>query len=1155
MPRRERARGRPRKYHTEEQRIAARKLSNQKAYQKRRRIAEQKKADERDLNDTWDAMMGMEEQSTRKRNDELKEEVRNLMNLPLTHSITKTKQKKNDQFSKAMYAISHNQRSFEFNIPEKPDDEFLEKLGAVMESFLSKITYNTRWLVLYCFQGKWRIRKLDETTSAYFRTQMSKEGMIDMMNDYITYTEDYDFFPVAIKSLQQLRIVNLDRYDIDGGSSIIDANEVAALTTPRIHTRKRRREGMFWGWTLTIPHIDLSRYMIFNRLNMDAAKMIESDNCLIYACKMAGVDVDTLSHMRNVIQTRSFTIEKLKDISRECGINFTIRDEGKRKHTITKGNGRYTVKLVLMHNHYMIDERVPLSPYYIRHIEEIRKSKQLRYWKKSDKMLVSGINGKGVMYKSKENYSIISVIKALFEVQAFKAIRLGDYCTFMSCIREEKILPIERLEYNSKFCCRLKEGKREPVEEEGKREHFKRQHICYFDFECSTDGTKHLPYCVCSIRSVTNANGETKWIRSAWYSSHCATDFLDSLDTNTLCYAHNLSYDINFLIHHMTYIHNGAIIKSGRVMQMTAVYGKGSKEKVLMFKDTYSIISTKLSRFPSMFHLESGMKEAFPYTYYNSTRIGDRYGSVNEALQHFKTESERDTFVTNIEKLGMRNQDQFNMKKYCEFYCNQDVNILYQGFEWFRSSLIDAFGLDTYDFISISSIANRYMEQHCYWKNGNLYDLSNTPRDFISRCIIGGRCMIADNEKQKSTDDLVDFDAVSLYPSAMNRLYCLEGMPKVIPDEMLTSTYLMDHLFTDYQIEPTVERFISAFFVHIEITSIQTHRHFPLIVSSDGERSSNVCCEMYVDHIQFEDLIRYQGCECKVIRGYYYDGNRDTTIRNVITDLFEMRLKYKREGNPLQEIIKLLLNSIYGKTILKPITDTVKFIPKDDTIDYFDRRYNHVKEIENTMDKFCKVTEMKSITRHFTFVPLGVNILSMSKRIMNEVMCLAEDLHMKLYYQDTDSMHLKRDDLERLSVEYGKRYKRDLIGKSMGQFHSDFPTVGGVMPIAKRSIFCGKKCYIDELHGGEGEIAYHVRMKGVPLSVIVNRANEVYNGNAYIGSDGLVHNGAVVYKLYEELYNGSAMDMDLTKGDSPCFERGKAFTVSTKKSFVRSIRF
>lgn len=42
-------------------------------------------------------------------------------------------------------------------------------------------------------------------------------------------------------------------------------------------------------------------------------------------------------------------------------------------------------------------------------------------------------------------------------------------------------------------------------------------------------------------------------------------------------------------------------------------------------------------------------------------------------------------------------------------------------------------------------------------------------------------------------------------------------------------------------------------------------------------------------------------------------------------------------------------------------------------------------------------------------------ILDMSKRIMNEVICLAEDLKIKLFYQDTDSIHIEIDKLDLLN--------------------------------------------------------------------------------------------------------------------------------------------
>ena len=42
---------------------------------------------------------------------------------------------------------------------------------------------------------------------------------------------------------------------------------------------------------------------------------------------------------------------------------------------------------------------------------------------------------------------------------------------------------------------------------------------------------------------------------------------------------------------------------------------------------------------------------------------------------------------------------------------------------------------------------------------------------------------------------------------------------------------------------------------------------------------------------------------------------------------------------------------------------------------------------------------------HFNYVHCGVDILSMSKRIVNKVFSFADDLGIKIYYQDTDNIH------------------------------------------------------------------------------------------------------------------------------------------------------
>ena len=90
------------------------------------------------------------------------------------------------------------------------------------------------------------------------------------------------------------------------------------------------------------------------------------------------------------------------------------------------------------------------------------------------------------------------------------------------------------------------------------------------------------------------------------------------------------------------------------------------------------------------------------------------------------------------------------------------------------------------------------------------------------------------------------------------------------------------------------------------------------------------------------------------------------------------------------------------------------------------------------------IKKIKTILNHFNYVHWGVEILSTSKRIMNEVMTLAEDKGLSIWYQDTGSMHINYEEVEILAAAFKKRYTRDLIGEDMFQIHSDFDFEGGM---------------------------------------------------------------------------------------------------------------
>jgi hypothetical protein len=190
---------------------------------------------------------------------------------------------------------------------------------------------------------------------------------------------------------------------------------------------------------------------------------------------------------------------------------------------------------------------------------------------------------------------------------------------------------------------------------------------------------------------------------------------------------------------------------------------------------------------------------------------------------------------------------------------------------------------------------------------------------------------------------------------------------------------------------------------------------------------------------------------------------------------------------------------------------------------------------------------VKRLSSHFNIAHVGVAILSMSKRIMNEVMCLAEDQDLPIYYQDTDSIHMNDSDIPKLSSAYGVKFGRELIGKHLGQFHSDFALDGCSDITCSRSIFLGKKCYIDELVGinskGEKEFGYHIRMKGIPEKVIeyaVEKSTKYQNP----------------FDLYLDLYSGSSIVFDLTNdGTKANFKLNKNYTIDTLSMFSRTVKF
>ena len=113
----------------------------------------------------------------------------------------------------------------------------------------------------------------------------------------------------------------------------------------------------------------------------------------------------------------------------------------------------------------------------------------------------------------------------------------------------------------------------------------------------------------------------------------------------------------------------------------------------------------------------------------------------------------------------------------------------------------------------------------------------------------------------------------------------------------------------------------------------------------------------------------------------------------------------------------------------------------------------------------------------------------MSKNIMNCVFDCANDCNVKIYYQDTGSIHLNYDDVDKIVNRYKEKYNKDLVGQGLGNFHVDLELDGAKNEVyGIESISLCKKTYIDILEptddNGNVIRGEHIRMKGIPTQYI-----------------------------------------------------------------------
>ena len=654
---------------------------------------------------------------------------------------------------------------------------------------------------------------------------------------------------------------------------------------------------------------------------------------------------------------------------------------------------------------------------------------------------------------------------------------------------------------------------------------------------------------------------------------------------NALVYFHNLKYDLHILERHLNI--KEECKKDGQLYNVIITF-KGAE---IEFRCSYKLVPLPLGKFGKEFDLpkEFHKKEAISYGYY--TPLNNNL--IIKTAEYKKTLSteDRKIFKENMKTEPTYNKKNktFNPTAYYMEYLKLDCLVLKKGLvefnslinritfnqeifdkskenlskdeegNWITDALVNT-TMNIWDSLTISSLTDKYMKNMgCY---DDVYEVKGNLRSYIAKAVLGGRVNVNPVYQKKILNEkIADYDGVSLYPSSEFRICNEMGLPKGKAKRLLSND------FKNWE-----KKHYSI--MTIKINKVNKFQKMPFIAYKDEEGTLQYSNEpptddIVIDSITLQDYIKFHKIEYEIVDGVFWDEGGNKKLGEIIGDLFKERLKCKANKQmALSNVIKLMLNSSYGKTIMKKSKTEFKIVKlqssnKDEEGNwtttnnndlwnsYVYNNFNTLK-VSRKINERCMEVEKLSIDDTFNRGHIGCMILSMSKRIMNEVFDVANTHSLPIYYTDTDSIHLNYDDVPTLENEFRKEYNRELTGKNLGQFHIDFDMANagkGEEIYAVKSIFLGKKSYIDKLESKDkdGNIihSHHIRLKGITKEGIAHQAKNYDNG---------------VEGLYEDLSKGNPVEFILnpfneeTNSQKVLFQYGNG-RVNFKKEFKRVVKF
>ena len=299
---------------------------------------------------------------------------------------------------------------------------------------------------------------------------------------------------------------------------------------------------------------------------------------------------------------------------------------------------------------------------------------------------------------------------------------------------------------------------------------------------------------------------------------------------------------------------------------------------------------------------------------------------------------------------------------------------------------------------------------------------------------------------------LVDQDANSLYPTAMAKFeYGVDEAEWVSPEEF---PRIIDAIHTD--------TFHNEAIIECDITypDKTCGVYFPVMATRPDKEGVNRYTyedqHVWKHPIDLAEASKHNGMRITSITRVLIWRKKFPIFKEFVEKLYAERNRYKKEGkDALQQVIKLILNSAYGKLIQRIIQTETEFYNEDQLtkLDTVFRQGNYISHTD--FGSRLLVQQIKKPTDDDIGMPshLGVSVLAKSRKVMNDAIASIDgfnSLEQTCYYMDTDSMFITAEAEECMK-------QAGLLGNDLGQFKSDLKGVDDGMIV--EGIFVAPKLY------------------------------------------------------------------------------------------------